>query len=149
MLAFVRTSLALGALFAAGALVACSVETVTGPLEPSPSSTGTATGTPSSTAVPSASASAADASTADAAPAKDAGNGKDVLGSAECTAWCDAKVAAGCRACDSLDCQIAKGSCDAAERAYLDCQAKTGRFSCTSGGMSIVHSCKRDLTLCD
>jgi len=135
----------------AAAVAACSVDTVVDPFEPGPAPSASSSQKPApSTTSPAPSASATpDAQAPDAAPPKDAGNGKDVLGSAECKAWCDAKVAAGCRACDTLDCQIARGSCDAAERAYLDCQAKTGRFSCASGGMSIVHNCKRDLSLCD
>lgn len=147
--------IARGAFFGAAVVVAatmaaCSIDTIVEPLDPSPAPSGSSTTEPVPSTTPTTPPTTlADASTPDTSPPKDAGNGKDVIGSPECKAWCDTKVAAGCRACDSLDCAIARGSCDAAERAYLDCQAKTGRFTCTSGGMSIVHNCRRDTTLCN
>ena len=114
-----------------------SSSTETDPTDPPPAPTGTSTTTPPPK---------------DAGPPpKDAGPPPtDVIGSAECTAYC-AKMKNTCnKTCDpKYDCAIAKGQCAASTRDYLDCKTTQGTWYCGGDGFSIVSSCTRDLSLCN
>jgi hypothetical protein len=74
----------------------------------------------------------------------------DVVGSAECTAYC-AKMKTKCnKTCDpKFDCAIEKGQCAASTQDFLDCKTKTGTWYCGADGFSIVSSCTRDTSLCN
>jgi hypothetical protein len=95
-------------------------------------------------------ADAAQATPGDAAADGGAGDASDtdITGSNECAAFC-AKVKGACGTCDPAnDCAIPAGSCAQAEKAYLQCEATAGQFSCGSSGWAVVSSCQRDVSVC-
>ena len=74
----------------------------------------------------------------------------DIVGSAECTAYC-AKMKGQCnKTCiPKSDCAIPHGQCAASTRDYLDCETQTGTWYCGADGFSIVSSCTRKTSLCN
>ena len=94
-----------------------------------------------------AQAASRDAATGDGGSGGDAST-TDITGSSECAAFCT-KLKAACGTCDpSKDCTIPAGSCDTAEKTYLQCEANTGQFTCSSSGWSVVSTCQRDVSAC-
>lgn len=64
-----------------------------------------------------------------------------VAGSSECDAWCN-KVRACGSECDALEkCKVEAGSCRAAKRASLRCEADKGEWTCIGGGYALSSSC--------
>lgn len=133
-------------------LIACASDvTSTGDGAPSPSSSSTETTDPPPTAPTTAPTSTAPAEKDAGTDARDAAPPPtDVAGSAECTAYC-AKMQSQCgKTCTpKSDCAVAKGQCAESTRAFLDCQTTKGQWYCGGDGFSIVHSCKRDTSLCN
>lgn len=144
---FVCFSLAL-----AGTVIACSATVEPLPMPaPAPSPTTTSTTQPSD---PKPAPTSTSTSTPDAAPppdaGKDSGNERSIQGSAECKLFCDT-LATECpgQTCGPTKCDVPTGHCAASYKAYLKCQAETGSWSCGSGGYSIIHSCRKDTSLCN
>lgn len=75
----------------------------------------------------------------------------DVVGSPECDAYCDKRLACGypCRDLGKYDCFVEPGKCPAAVKAFLQCQADEGIFDCTPTGFTAISGCKYKYWLCD
>jgi hypothetical protein len=135
-----------------------STANASGPTDAAAGNDGSGLGIPSSDGGVQDAAALSDAPASDAAqtPAPDGAtadaggdaSSTDITGSSECGALCT-KLKATCGSCDPVnDCAIPAGSCAQAERTYIQCEAATGQFSCSSSGWAVVSNCQRDVSVC-
>ena len=77
----------------------------------------------------------------------------NVATSAECDAWCakGASLSCGATTCDRFFfCGVSKGSCEAAQRAFLQCEVDKGMWACSehSNSWSVGAACPTFKELC-
>lgn len=135
------------------AVVACSADVTPvtgGTSSPPPSATSPNPARPTTTPTGTGTTAPPPAKDASIDAAKDSGPPPtDVVGSAECTAYCAMMTSKCSRTCvPESDCAIQSGQCAASTRDYLDCQTTHGSWFCGADGFSIVSSCSPNTSRC-